>query len=231
MSKLNFKTVSLNCLFTVLCVAFYGCQPIDWPAVLPEKEGSSPAKVRRVVKYTYESINETRVIVDENSPASSQKATPVPPASEADLLIAHEQFYAAKNSLAAGDVGPMENTWSHAPDATYVDLAGNMKVGWAGIQGALNQEAANKAAEEVAAENLVINIKGEVAYTGCIEQIKQESGPNKERQATNVYRNEGGKWKLIHHHSKPIITLGRSDEPNEIPQQTEPNATPEVKQI
>ena len=52
------------------------------------------------------------------------------------------RFYSALNTLFKGDVSPMIELWSHAPDVTYLGPQGGILIGWDQVRKAWEEQAA-----------------------------------------------------------------------------------------
>lgn len=120
-----------------------------------------------------------------------------------EIKEAAGQFYAALNSMIQGDLEPMIKIWSHADDVTYLDPMGNMLVGWDQVLKSWEEQAKLKVGGKVDPENMHVvagvDIGVTIDYergTGYIngEPVKTDI------RATNTFRNEDGKWKMIGHH-------------------------------
>lgn len=118
---------------------------------------------------------------------------------------AAEQFYAALNAMFTGDLGPMETVWSHADDVTYMGPGGGFQVGWAQVLANWEAQAAMKLGGEVKPEDMRITVGQGLAITHNYERGENTNvGGEPQRvsiRATNVFRKENGKWKMIGHHT------------------------------
>ncbi len=113
-------------------------------------------------------------------------------------------FYAALNMMFTGDLGPMLEVWSHADDVTYMGPDGKFQLGWDDVRADLQKQAAMKLGGRVEPESMRIVAGGDLAVThnyerGANLQIGGESRTVSIR-ATNLFRKEGGAWKMIGHH-------------------------------
>jgi ketosteroid isomerase-like protein len=127
-------------------------------------------------------------------------------AAEDEIRQASEQFYAALNRAINGDPGPMMEVWSHGSDVTSMDPPGGIKVGWEEVRAGWEQFYAQGMSEgQVSLDDLVIlPIADDVAYTvGTVHGQVNTIGVD--LRVTNIYRREGGEWKIVHHHTdKPV---------------------------
>jgi ketosteroid isomerase-like protein len=99
----------------------------------------------------------------------------------------------------------MKEVWSHADDITYMGPDGGFQKGWAQVLADWQKQASLKLGGKVEPRDVVIN----VGKTMAICQ-NWEKGQNKDKdgklvmvsiRATNVFRKEGDKWKMISHHT------------------------------
>lgn len=144
-------------------------------------------------------------------------ATPVQ-ASEEDekaVMSAADQFYVALNAMFKGDVGPMQEVWSHADDVTYMGPAGGLTVGWDQILKIWEMHAAQKLGGEVKPADTHMTVGQDLAFTQNYEIGENTSKDGKPEKVsirvTNIFRKENGKWKMIGHHTDLLPFLGKSE--------------------
>ncbi len=115
------------------------------------------------------------------------------------------QFYVALNEMFKGNVEPIKEVWSHAGDVTYMGPTGGIKIGWQQVLADWETQAAMKLGGTVKPENMTITVGNNLAFT-----INYEKGSNVDSEgkpieisirATNTFRKEDGKWKMIGHHT------------------------------
>jgi ketosteroid isomerase-like protein len=125
-------------------------------------------------------------------------------AKEDDVRQASGRFYAALNRMLKGDAGPMTDIWSHSSDVTTMHPIGEREVGWEQVQGPWKQVASMSSGGQVAIKDQLIRVVGDLAY-----EVGSESGDatmagqavSFRQRVTNIYRREGGVWKIVHHHT------------------------------
>ncbi len=121
------------------------------------------------------------------------------------VMNAVTQFYAALNKLFTGDLDQMKEVWSHADDVTYMGPDGGFQVGWDQVLKDLETQAAMKLGGKVEATGIRITAGQDVAVTHNYEQGENTNASGKTQKvsirATSVFRKEGGKWKMIGHHT------------------------------
>jgi len=121
------------------------------------------------------------------------------------------QFYGALNTLFTGDVGPMKGVWSHADDVTYMGPTGGFQIGWPQVLANWEAQAAMKLGGEVRPEDMHITVGRDLAVTHNYEKGENQNVQGKAEKvsirATNLFRKEEGKWKMIGHHTDLIPGL------------------------
>jgi ketosteroid isomerase-like protein len=116
------------------------------------------------------------------------------------------QFYVALNALFTGDVMPMTAVWSHADDVTYMGPDGGFQVGWKRVLANWQLQAAKKLGGSVKSAGMRVTVGRDLAITQNFEEGENTNADNGRPQkvsirATNVFRKENGKWKMISHHT------------------------------
>jgi ketosteroid isomerase-like protein len=114
-------------------------------------------------------------------------------------------FYAALDALFIGDATPMREVWSHADDVTYMGPDGGFDVGWDEVEAMWDKQAALKLGGKVRPTDMRITIGHDLAVTHNFEKGENTntgSGTvSVSIRATNLFRKEGGSWKMIGHHT------------------------------
>ena len=125
-------------------------------------------------------------------------------ATEDEVRKASDQFYAALNGMSNGDAGPMADVWSHSADVTTMHPLGGREVGWDEVAGPWGQVAQLASSGQVELTDQLIRASGDMAYEVGVEKgqmtLAGQPMPINHR-VTNVYRREGGAWKIVHHHT------------------------------
>ena len=114
------------------------------------------------------------------------------------------QFYTALNDLFEGETAAMEQVWSHADDVLYMGPMGGMQVGWEQVLNNWKSQAAKRLGGEVKPEKLQIVVGPQMAVACCFEvgtNVVNGQPQQVSIRATNTFRKEGGKWKMIGHHT------------------------------
>ncbi|MFZ2063829.1 MAG: nuclear transport factor 2 family protein [Candidatus Binatus sp.] len=124
---------------------------------------------------------------------------------ENDIRAATVLFYAAFNSALHGDLAPMSAVWSHRPDVTSLSAAGGHAKGWNEVYAGFQNIARLYPGGNIEQRDMTIVAGKDMGYSVCIEtgQLRSSEGPMVKfnQRATNIFRLEGGTWKLIHHHA------------------------------
>jgi ketosteroid isomerase-like protein len=123
---------------------------------------------------------------------------------ESEVRSASERFYLALNRMAHGERGTMADVWSHDAGATAMHPIGGRDVGWDQIAGAFDNVAGIASGGNIQLKDQLIQVAGDMAYEVGIEAGTLTLGGIKaaiEHRVTNIYRREGGAWKVVHHHT------------------------------
>ena len=126
------------------------------------------------------------------------------------VLFANEAFYAA---FAERDVAAMDELWSRdAPVAC-------IHPGWPALTDRLQvmqswvRILASDRAPKVACRRPEAFLYGDVAFVICYEEVDGSA-----LVATNVFRREGQRWRIVHHQAGPTPAMsGEDDEEPESP--------------
>jgi ketosteroid isomerase-like protein len=131
----------------------------------------------------------------------------------AAVAAANARFYAALNKMFAGDLTPMKSVWSHADDVTYMGPTGEYEIGWSAVLKDWEGQAAAKLGGRVEPGEVHVLAGRDVAVVTDYEQGENTNADGKvERlklRATNIYRREGGQWKMVGHHTDTLPYLAK----------------------
>jgi ketosteroid isomerase-like protein len=122
------------------------------------------------------------------------------------------QFYAALNTMLAGDAGPMVKLWSRRPDVTYMGPDGNFWHGWIEIDADFAAAAAKKLGGSVEPKDITITVGHDLAVVVDIENGRRTVNGKlltNSLRATSFFRLEGGQWKMIGHHVDPNPAMAK----------------------
>jgi ketosteroid isomerase-like protein len=127
-----------------------------------------------------------------------------------DVAAANEGFYEALNRMFTGDVEPMKDIWSHKKNVTYMGPRGGILTGWEAVWKEWEAQGALKLGGKVEATDVHIVSDGELAIVTDNEVGENQTAKGVERvsiRATNVFRKQHGRWKMIAHHTDPLPYL------------------------
>ena len=126
-------------------------------------------------------------------------------AAEKDIQAATVLFYAAFNSALHGDLNPLTAVWSHRADVSNLSAAGGHAIGWNEVHAGFLNMARLYPGGRIEQRNMSVVVGKDIGYSVCTEtgQLRSTDGPmvTFNQRATNIFRLEGGTWKLIHHHA------------------------------
>ncbi|HEX6819750.1 MAG TPA: nuclear transport factor 2 family protein [Ktedonobacterales bacterium] len=126
-------------------------------------------------------------------------------AAEDNVRQASAQFYAALNQmLDKGNASALSDVWAHSPDVTTMHPIGGREVGWDQVRSSFEQVAQLCSGGQVLLQNPLLQILGDVACESGTESGQATMAGQSltfSHRVTNIYRLEGGQWKLVHHHT------------------------------
>jgi ketosteroid isomerase-like protein len=123
----------------------------------------------------------------------------------AGVRAAAEQFYSALNVMFTGELEPMKEVWSHKDDVTYMGPGGGFRLGWKDVLADWEVQAALKLGGRVEPQEMRITVGRDLAIVSNFEIGHNVTADGKTQQvtirATNLFRHENGRWKMIGHHT------------------------------
>jgi ketosteroid isomerase-like protein len=129
-----------------------------------------------------------------------------------EIRLATKEFYTALHAMFEGDATPMEKVWSHADDVTYLGPQGGILKGWNQVLSAWKEQAAKKLQGNVEVKDMHILQEGNIAITQSYEiGTNYINGMAKtiRIRAINIFRKEGGKWKMVTHQTDILPFLDK----------------------
>ena len=126
------------------------------------------------------------------------------------VLAANAEFYKALNQMFAGELTLMKELCSHASDVIYMGPGGDFLVGWPKVLVEWERQAAMKMGGKLEAmePHVMLNSNGDMATVCNVEKGKNKDNKGVIREvsirATNTFRKEEGKWKMVGHHVDPL---------------------------
>jgi ketosteroid isomerase-like protein len=121
-----------------------------------------------------------------------------------DVRQASEQFYAALNQMASGEPNSMHEVWAHGDDVTALHPIGGRNEGWDETRTAFEQVGSVASRGHVRLRDQMIQVGTDLAYEVGIEEGEITLAGEHvsfEHRVTNIYRRDGGEWKVVHHHT------------------------------
>ena len=125
---------------------------------------------------------------------------------EDEVRRTSQQFYAALNKMGNGDASSLWDVWSHRADVTTLHPIGGRQVGWDAVRTSFEQVAAQARDAKIELKDQLVRTDGDVAWELGVERGTFTLGGQSltlEHRVTNVYRQEAGEWKIVHHHTDP----------------------------
>jgi ketosteroid isomerase-like protein len=127
-------------------------------------------------------------------------------AERAAVRAANLAFYRAFEAL---DLAAMERLWARDASASCLHPGWPLCAGWDEVRASWATIFANTGTMRFDVADERIDVRGPLAWVVCVERIRS-TGPEGEAMvgaviATNVFRQEGGAWRLVHHHGSPHV--------------------------
>ena len=99
----------------------------------------------------------------------------------------------------------MEEIWSHSEDVVNLGPFGNRELGWTEVRGLLENLGRMNMGGRLEVRDLNYRIYGDLGYVfytqHCSNLVAEGKPIDVDVRATSIFRREGGKWRLIHHHA------------------------------
>jgi ketosteroid isomerase-like protein len=112
------------------------------------------------------------------------------------VLAANDAFYHAFNEK---DIEAMDAVWSASPDVACIHPGWNLLLGREAVIESWRRILTNPGQMRIFTGGETVVFVGEVALVLCRELVGGSP-----LAATNVFVQENGAWKLLHHHSGPV---------------------------
>jgi len=120
---------------------------------------------------------------------------------EAEVRAVSDRFYSALSRL---DVSQLESVWSQSNSVSTMHPMGGEQVGWPEVRKSFEEAAGAMTDIHVELVDQRIQTGEDIAYETGIERGRGKVAGEQiefEHRVTNVYRREGGQWKMVHHHT------------------------------
>ena len=116
-----------------------------------------------------------------------------------EVLAANERFYAA---FVGRDLGAMDALWSARETVTCIHPGWNVLRGREEVMASWEAILGNPQQPRIVAGGAEAAVLGDVAIVTCRELVAGNP-----LTATNVFAREEGRWRLVHHHSGPVMQV------------------------
>ena len=121
-----------------------------------------------------------------------------------EIRKASEQLYIALNNMLNGNSRSLAEIWSHGILVTAMHPVGGREIGWERVREKWDQLSGLTSEGQIKLEDQLIRTEGDMAYEVGTERGRFKLAGNwvsMENRVTNIYRREGSKWKVVHHHT------------------------------
>ena len=119
--------------------------------------------------------------------------------------------HSALNVMFTGELRPMKEVRSHKDDVTYMGPGGGFRLGWKDVLLDWEIQATLKLGGQVEPKDMRITVGRDLAIVSNYEIGHNVTADGKAHKvtirATNLFRNENGKWKMIGHHTDVLPFL------------------------
>lgn len=120
---------------------------------------------------------------------------------EDEVRAVSDRFYSALNHL---DVSQLQNVWSQSSTVSTMHPMGGAQFGWPEVRKSFEDAAGAMSDVHVELADQMIQTGNDLAYETGVERGSGTVAGERieiEHRVTNVYRREGGQWKMVHHHT------------------------------
>jgi ketosteroid isomerase-like protein len=123
---------------------------------------------------------------------------------EQEVREASKRFYSGLNAMINGNNAPMADAWAHDATVSSMHPIGGRELGWEQVRASFAGVGSMATAGHVELADQHIQAAGDMACEVGIERGQATLAGeqiNIEHRVTNVYRRDGGTWKIVHHHT------------------------------
>ena len=120
------------------------------------------------------------------------------------ILDVNRAFY---DAFAAGDFLTVKQIWSRSDQISVIHPGSVALHGYKAVMASWELIFENSGPHDIKCLNERVYLTGESAYVVCNEVF-----PEGQLVATNIFINENGFWRMIHHQAGPSSGSGQSDE-------------------
>jgi ketosteroid isomerase-like protein len=121
-----------------------------------------------------------------------------------------DRCHAAITKQSQGQPAPFLELWSHATDVTIMAAIGGYQVGFDAVSELLTAASKTQQFDGWHAENVATVLEENLAFTVELEHYEHTvDGEDKGMtlRATQIYRREGGQWRVIHRHGDILTPI------------------------
>lgn len=115
---------------------------------------------------------------------------------ERAVLLANASFY---DAFAQRNVEAMDGVWARESPVTCIHPGWNVLAGREAVLESWRDILGEPGSPPIRCSNAVVYLYGETASVVCIERL-----PTGGLVATNVFVQEQGRWRMVHHHAGPV---------------------------
>jgi ketosteroid isomerase-like protein len=119
---------------------------------------------------------------------------------EGSVLAANEAFYAAFN---ARDLDAMASLWARQSPVACVHPGWNVLTGREDVLTSWERILSNPDQARIVSGGASVNVIGSLGVVVCREFVGGTP-----LLATNLFVEEDGAWRMVHHHSGPVMQMG-----------------------
>lgn len=123
---------------------------------------------------------------------------------ENEVKEVSQKFYQGLSRMSNGEKGVFNEVWGHGSNATAMHPIGGRDLGWDAVRNSFDQVAGAASDGKVELKDQKIFLLGDAAYEIGTEHAGFTLGGKKltaEIRVTNIYHKDGGKCKMVHHHT------------------------------
>jgi ketosteroid isomerase-like protein len=121
--------------------------------------------------------------------------------SEDKVRAVSRKFYSALSRM---DVSRQPDVWSQSDTVSTMHPMGGEQIGWSEVRRSFEEATGAMTDVHVELTDQMIQTGDDLAYEVGIERGRGKVAGQQiefEHRVTNVYRREGGQWKMVHHHT------------------------------
>ena len=120
---------------------------------------------------------------------------------------ANEEFYAAFEAL---DMDRMEACWRHDEEVRCIHPGWDVMSGWPKVSRSWVAIFANSAYIQFFLTDVQVHVDADTAWVTCAENILSGGAAGADMEdakvlATNVFRRDGDRWRMVLHHGSPVL--------------------------